>query len=102
MKHQMQLEEMFGRSGQSFLPIYHGQTFHPVCYWSKSLQKFAAPRISEAKRGLENLAWLQRKVCSSCLFCQSSLQVFDGETANPWVATIAHRAKIAYAHAWRE
>src|SRR6266516_3552056 len=65
-------------------------------------QRFAAPPISEAKRGLENVAWFQRKVCSSCLFWQSSRQVFDGETANPRVGTIAHRAKIVYAHAWRE
>jgi hypothetical protein len=48
------------------------------------LQRFAVPPISEAKRGLENLAWFQRKVCSSCLFCQSLRQVFDGETANLW------------------
>src|SRR5947207_12025603 len=44
-----------------------------------SPQRFAAPPISEAKRCRENLAWFQRKVCSSCLFCQSSRQTFGGD-----------------------
>jgi len=31
----LRMAEMFGRIGQSFLPIYHGQTFLLICYIGK-------------------------------------------------------------------
>src|SRR5947208_13339360 len=63
-------------------------------------QRFAAPPISEAKRCRFRKQSVAEKISHGFSAKCARLACFASPRGKPLVATIAHRAKIAYAHAW--